>query len=447
MAKREDIILKYADKRLQRYTSYPTAPNFSPSVTAADYETWLAALNPDEPISLYLHVPFCRDMCWYCGCNTKATRRTEPVDQFADSLLAEIDLIASLLPAQMKVSHVHWGGGSPTYLAPTRFTQLMDRLRARFDVTKDAEIAIEIDPRHMTPALAETYRAAGVTRASLGVQTFEPRVQAAINRLQDTEMVGGAVDLLRAAGVAGLNFDLIYGLPFQTVDNCRASVREALRFSPDRLSVFGYAHVPHFKPHQKLIRDADLPDASARLAQAIAIAEELETAGYVSIGLDHYAKANDSLAVAHARKRLHRNFQGYTTDNASAILGFGPSAIGWLPQGYVQNTTATAEWERRVLAGETPIARGCALTAQDRFRRDIIETLMCHLEADVAAISAKHGLAAPEPDLSSFLNEGIVAKENSTVRVHEDYRPLVRNVAAAFDAYLPASTAKHSVAV
>lgn len=447
MTKREDIILKFADKRLPRYTSYPTAPNFSPAITAANYQAWLAALDPDNPVSLYLHVPFCRDMCWYCGCNTKATRRTEPVEQFADSLLEEIDLIASLLPARMKVSHIHWGGGSPTYLAPARFTEIMSRLCEGFDVTNDAEIAIEIDPRHMTAALAEAYRAAGVTRASLGVQTFDARVQAAINRLQDAETVGGAVDLLREADVNGLNFDLIYGLPFQTVENCRTSVREALRFSPDRLSVFGYAHVPHFKPHQKLIREADLPDASARLAQATAIAEELEEAGYVSIGLDHYAKADDPLAVAFAHKRLHRNFQGYTTDNASAILGFGPSAIGWLPQGYVQNTPATAEWERRVLAGEAPIARGCALTAQDRFRRDIIETLMCHLEADVAAISAKHGLAAPEPDLSSFLNEGIVAKENARLRVHEDYRPLVRNVAAAFDAYLPASTAKHSLAV
>lgn len=447
MNMRDQTILRYADRRLPRYTSYPTAPHFSPDVTGADYEQWLGELDPAEPASLYLHVPFCRDMCWYCGCNTKATRQQAPVDAFVDVLLAEIELIAARLPARMQVSHIHWGGGSPTYLRPDRFVALMDRLRARFDILDEADIAVEVDPRSMTPLLADAFVATGVNRASLGVQSFDTDVQKAVNRIQDAETVARCVSLLRGAGVDSLNFDLIYGLPLQTLENCRDTAREALRFAPDRFSVFGYAHVPHFKPHQRMIRDEDLPGIAARLNQAQVIGESLADAGYVFVGLDHYAKPGDALAIAHQNGTLRRNFQGYTTDDAQTIIGFGPSAIGWLPQGYVQNTPSTPEWERCVRAGAAPIARGCRLTAEDRFRREIIERLMCDLEADVGAIAARHGFAPPQPDLSKFVEAGVVATDASRLRVNEEYRTLVRNVAAAFDAYLPASTAVHSLAV
>lgn len=447
MLMRDHIILKYADRRVPRYTSYPTAPNFSAEITATDYKSWLTALNPAEPASLYLHVPYCRDMCWYCGCNTKATRQFGPVERFSEILLKEIDLVAAQLPARMKVSHIHWGGGSPTYVRPQRFIEIMDRLKSRFDVAAAAEIAIEIDPRHFSQALADAFKTSGITRASLGVQTFDEDVQAAVNRVQSADTVAQCVDLLRSAGVSGLNFDLIYGLPLQTVESCRMTAREALRFSPDRFSVFGYAHVPHFKAHQRMIRDDDLPDVSSRLNQACAIAGELTQAGYIPIGLDHFAKPDDSLALAHAQRKVRRNFQGYTTDDAAAIIGFGPSAVGWLPQGYVQNSPATPDWERRIEAGELPIARGRRLTVEDRFRGEIIERLMCDLEADIAAIAARHGFPQPESDFSAFIESGIVTADASLVRVNREYRPLVRNIAAVFDAYLLGSTAQYSLAV
>lgn len=420
---RDQIILKYAHRRLPRYTSYPTAPNFSPAVTAEDYMNWLDDLNPAEPLSVYLHVPYCREMCWYCGCNTKATRQYGPVERFSEILLKEIDLVAARMPGRMKVSHVHWGGGSPTYVRPQRFVEIMDRLRSRFDVGADADIAIEVDPRQLSEALARVFATSGVTRASLGVQTFDERVQAAINRLQSTAAVARCVGLLRDAGVSSLNFDLIYGLPLQTVDSCRETAREALRFSPDRFSVFGYAHVPNFKSHQRMIRDDDLPDGASRLNQALAMAAALTQAGYVSIGLDHFAKANDPLAVAHARKKVRRNFQGYTTDDAAAIIGLGPSAICSAPQGYVQNLAATPDWEHRIEAGKLPVARGCLLTPEDRFRGEIIERLMCDLEADVDAIAARHGFAAPQPDLSTFVEAGVVAANGRGLRVNGNIVP------------------------
>ena len=444
---RQDTILRYATARIPRYTSYPTAPHFGPEVNAAVYARWLGELDPAAPVSLYLHVPFCRTMCWYCGCHTKATRRIDPVDAYAEVLLREIDSVASRCQGRLKVSHIHWGGGSPTYLPPERFVELMARIRARFDVLDDAEIAVEVDPRIFSDEMAAAFARSGVNRASLGVQTFDPAVQKAVNRIQSIDLVADCLARLSTAGVEAVNLDLLYGLPLQTVASCRETVRQILDFAPDRLSVFGYAHVPHMKPHQKMIQDPDLPDARERLAQSDAIAEELTAAGYVQIGLDHFARAGDPLADALEARTLRRNFQGYTTDTTSAIIGLGSSAIGWLPQGYVQNTPMTHDWERRVLEGWLPIARGYELTAEDRMRRDIIEQLMCFLSVDLEAISSAHGLLVDVPDLSEFEAAGVVALDGSRILISPDYRPLARSVAAAFDARLATSTARHAVAV
>lgn len=444
---RTETILKYANDRVPRYTSYPTAPHFTPQTGADSYAGWLRDLDPARPVSLYLHIPFCRTMCWYCGCHTKATRRLDPVEAYAEVLLEEIDIVANRMPGRLKVSHVHWGGGSPTYLPPARFAALMDRIRHRFDVLENAEIAVEVDPRIFSPGMASAFSDTGVNRASLGVQTFDPAVQAAVNRIQDRDCVAGCVDLLRAADIDGLNFDLLYGLPLQTVDNCAASARAALEFGPDRFSVFGYAHVPHMKPHQKMIREEALPGAAERLAQADAIADVLVAGGHVQIGLDHFAHRTDDLAQALERGTLKRNFQGYTTDTADTIIGLGASAIGWLPQGYIQNTPHNHEWERRVREGELPIARGYALTPDDRLRRDVIEELMCTLSVDPQAHAARHGLALDLPDLGAFRREGIVRIEGSRIFVEPEFRPLLRSVAAEFDAYLGGSAARHAVAV
>lgn len=444
---RTKTILRYANDRVPRYTSYPTAPHFSPEVGADTYARWLGELDSTEPVSLYLHIPFCKTMCWYCGCHTKATRQLAPVEAYAEVLLREIDTVASHTGSRLKVSHVHWGGGSPTYLPPARFAALMARLRERFDVLDDAEIAVEVDPRIFSEEMAAAFSASGVNRASLGVQTFDETVQRAVNRIQPLELVGECVDRLRGAGIEALNLDLLYGLPHQTVKACTDTVAAALAYCPERFSVFGYAHVPHMKPHQKMIRDPDLPDAAERLAQADAIADALTAAGYVQIGLDHFAHRDDPLAAALERGDLRRNFQGYTTDTAAAIIGLGSSAIGWLPQGYVQNTPMTHDWERRVLEGKLPIARGYSLTPEDRLRRAIIEQLMCTLEVDPQALAATHGLDIVLPDLSAFEQAGILSQQDGRIAVDPAYRPLVRSVAAAFDAYLPTSTARHAVAV
>lgn len=430
-----------------RYTSYPTAPHFAPAVDQEVYRGWLREITPGTPVSLYLHVPFCRTMCWYCGCNTKATLRSEPLEDYLDTLEMELHLLSKALPEGLPLRHLHWGGGSPSLVRAPRFRGIMQRIRRQFDVLPDAELALEIDPRHLSDELIEAMTESGINRASLGVQTFEADVQAAINRIQPFEMVADCFRRLRAAGIEGVNADLLYGLPMQTVAGVEETVDRLLELSPDRVSVFGYAHVPHMKPHQRMIREAALPDAAERLAQADAIAARLEAGGFVAVGLDHFARRDDPMAVALGAGRLKRNFQGYTTDEAPVLLGVGASAIGSLPQGYVQNDAAVANWRRAIIDGRFATARGRELTAEDRLRRDIIERIMCDLEVDVQAVAAAHGLPAPRPDLSVLEAEGIVRRDGDHLAVSDDFRTLSRVVAAAFDGYLSTGAGRHAVAV
>ncbi|MCC7274760.1 MAG: oxygen-independent coproporphyrinogen III oxidase [Alphaproteobacteria bacterium] len=437
----ETAWIRHGDERLPRYTSYPTAPHFGPAVTAADYGEWLAAVPAAAAASLYLHVPFCRAMCWYCGCHTTVARRDGPIADYLAALRAEIALVADRLGRRLAVRHVHLGGGTPTILAPDDFRGLIGLLRARFDVSPAAEIAVEIDPRTLTAEMVAALAAAGVTRASVGVQSFDPAVQRAVNRVQGVEQTAAAVAALRAAGVAGINVDLIYGLPHQTVASCVETLRRCAEMRPDRFSVFGYAHVPGFKKHQRRIDEAALPDAAARRAQADAIADAALAAGYVRVGLDHFALPGDALARALADGTLRRNFQGYTTDPCDTLIGLGASAIGRLPQGYVQNEVVIGDYARRVSRGEPATARGYRLTADDRLRAEAIERLMCDLQVDMAELCARHGttpaaLATALPRLRALAAEGIVRLDGSRVSMAAEARLLVRTAAAAFDAHL-----------
>lgn len=444
---RTEIILAHADRRIPRYTSYPTAPHFSPAVTGATYRGWLEAVPEGTPVSLYLHVPFCRQMCWYCGCHTRATVRNEPVESYLDKLELELDLLALVLPRRLPLVHVHWGGGSPTLVRAARFRGIMERLKRSFELAADAEIAVEVDPRVLQPDFVAAMAASGVNRASLGVQTFEKTVQAAVNRVQPYELVADAIARLRDAGIGRLNADLMYGLPRQTKENVTRTAERLIGLEPDRVAVFGYAHVPHMKRHQQLIDAAALPGPAERLAQADAMAAVLTGAGFQAIGLDHFATFCDSLAVAQRAGRLHRNFQGYTTDPAPLLLGVGASAIGSLPQGYVQNTADNAAWQREVLERRLPVTRGLRLDDEDRLRREIIERLMCDLAVDPAAIAARYGRAAPAADLERLAADGVVRLNGSRIVVEEAFRPLVRVVAAAFDARLELGGTRHAVAV
>jgi oxygen-independent coproporphyrinogen III oxidase len=451
-----DLLAKYATRAVPRYTSYPTAPHFQADFPEATYAEWLAALDPAEPVSLYLHVPFCRQMCWYCGCNMKLAARYGPVAAYAETLLSEIDLLADRLPARLAASHLHLGGGTPTALSPDDLARLLDRLRARFDFAPDAELAIETDPRTLSDAMIARIGALGFTRASFGVQEFDPEVQAAINRIQPPEMVARAVDGLRAAGVRSVNFDLIYGLPHQTAEKIERTVELAAAMRPDRTALFGYAHVPWMAKNQRMIPEAALPGPAERARQAERAARRFAELGYQAIGLDHFALPEDDMAVAAREGRLHRNFQGYTTDAAGTLLPFGATSIGRTPQGYVQNIAETGAWARAVEAGRLPVARGLALSAEDRLRGAVIERIMCDGRVDLAAAGARFGAGSEwwtgaRGALGAMARDGLIERHGADgegrIALTPAGRPLARVVAAAFDAYLGASQARHSAAV
>lgn len=432
---------RYRDDRLPRYTSYPTAPHFSPAVDAATYEGWLGELAPGTATSLYLHIPFCRSMCWYCGCHTTVALRDGPIVDYLAVLRREIDLVADRVRAPLDIRHIHFGGGTPTILEPDEFVGLVELLRRRFAVHAGAEIAVEIDPRRLEAPMIAALAKAGVNRVSLGVQSFDPVVQKAINRIQSVEQTARVVEGLRAAGIEAVNFDLIYGLPKQTLQSCLDTVERCLALRPDRFSIFGYAHVPEFKKHQRRIATADLPDGEARYEQAEAMAQRLVEAGYVRIGLDHFARPEDDMARALGKGTLHRNFQGYTTDPCEALIGFGASAIGRLPQGYVQNEVVIGRYAERVADGAPPVAKGYRLTADDRLRAELIERLMCDLEVDIPAVCARHAAdpASLEPSLrklDELSHDGLIRFDGSRVLMPEGSRLLVRKAASAFDAYL-----------
>ncbi|MET4735115.1 oxygen-independent coproporphyrinogen-3 oxidase [Thalassospira sp. MBR-102] len=442
------------DLRLPRYTSYPTAPHFSASVNGRVFESWLGDLDPAQPLSLYLHIPWCREMCWFCGCNTKITKQYDPVGNFVVALRAEIaSLLSKLDPAhRFKVSHIHFGGGSPTALKPEDLRAIMADLTDRIDILDDAEVALEMDPRTATPEFIDVMADCGFTRASIGIQDFNPFVQRAVNRVQSFELVEDVIARLRAHKISGINVDLMYGLPFQTVESIIETVDQTVTLNPDRLSVFGYAHVPWMKKHQNLIPTEALPDTAARWAQYEAIQTQLTSHGYSAIGLDHFARDDDAMAIAQKSGLLHRNFQGYTTDRAEALIGFGPSAISSLPHGYAQNDPALARWQRAVEAGKCAIEKGIAISNEDRIRRDIINELMCNLTVDVAAICADHGTSVDrftcEIDrVRAMTQDGIVEVNGTHIHLTENGRPLVRAVCAAFDTYLDHAHGRHSQAV
>lgn len=440
------------DRPVPRYTSYPTAPHFQPAVGADTYARWLAELDGDLPLSLYVHVPFCRELCWFCGCQTGVARKDGPLDTYGLRLIEEIEAVAERLPGRRRVRHVHFGGGTPTIGGGRLVGATMAVFRDRFDLEAGAELACEIDPRTCTPQTVEALAAAGVNRASLGVQDVDPEVQRLINRIQPAEQTAAVVAALRDHGIAAINLDLMYGLPAQTVERVERTVEMAHGLAPDRLALFGYAHVPWMKKHQRLIDEALLPDGAERWRQWRAASARLAALGYRAIGFDHFARPGDSLARALAEGRLRRNFQGYTADPAPVLLGFGASAIGALPQGYVQNASETKAWNQAVRSHGLAIVRGIALNEDDRLRRSVIERLLCDMAVDIATLAREHG-AVPGAlddafeDLAAMAEDGLLSLDGPRVAMTETGRPFVRLAAAAFDAYLHKGAARHSRAV
>ncbi|MGI9507049.1 MAG: oxygen-independent coproporphyrinogen III oxidase [Geminicoccaceae bacterium] len=440
------------DQRVPRYTSYPTAPHLQPGVGVKRYADWLRSLPPEKPISLYVHVPFCDTLCWFCGCHTKIVNRYEPVARYVDLLIEEIDLVAAAIGSGRPLGHLHFGGGSPTIINSDDMCRLGEHLHRRFQINEDAEIAVEIDPRGVSRDKIAALAAIGVNRASLGLQDVNPEVQRAINRIQPLATTRQVVDWLHEAGIEAINVDLMYGLPYQDLDGIGRTVEAAVGLAPDRLALFGYAHVPRMKRHQRLIDEKALPDLVMRWAHFQYASDGLSAAGYHPIGLDHFAKPDDSLARAQVLGRLRRNFQGYTADPAEALIGLGPSAIGALPSAYVQNQVPLLAWREAVSENRLAIARGLVLDDEDRLRRAVIERLMCDFEVDLAAElkafdRANDHFAAELERLDELAVDGIVERHGMTVRVPEPARPLVRIVAAIFDQYLEASDIRHTQAV
>lgn len=447
-----DALLTRHAKPVPRYTSYPTAPHFHAGIGDADYARWLGEVPEATELSLYVHIPFCDRLCWFCGCHTKQVLRYDPIVAYLPAVHGEMETVARLLDGRGKVTSLHLGGGSPSMLRPEDLSELTDRVRRHFEVVGDFEFSLEIDPNDMTPDRYDAFAAAGVNRISVGVQDFDPLVQKAINRFQSLEQTREVVDGMRQRGIQSVNLDVLYGLPHQTLTTLGSTIEQVLTMQPDRIALFGYAHVPWMKKHQRLIDGDALPDASQRLLQSTTAAARLEAAGYVAVGIDHFARPTDPLAVATRAGRLRRNFQGYTTDQAPALIGFGASSIGNPPQGYVQNITATGEYIRAIGERGLAVARGIAVGPEDRMRGWIIERLMCDFAVSVDELRRRFGpgasdvvtemTCAAEGDL-----DGVIAFDGRTFAITETGRPYVRSVASAFDTYLSSGAGRHSVAV
>ena len=449
---RPEFAQLFESTRVPRYTSYPTAPNFTAEVGAQDYADWLSSIEEGACLSLYLHVPYCRQLCWYCGCSTQITSNSDRLAAYVELLESELDMVANRLRRGLRLSHLHWGGGTPSVIGGENLARIMTRIGHFFDIPADAERAIELDPRNIEPGLFSTLARAGINRASIGVQTFDPEVQRAINRVQDFDCVQAVVEGLRTEGIHEISMDLLYGLPRQSVENLLQSVADVLRLEPDRIALFGYAHLPSRIKHQKMIDGASLPDTSERVEQYEAVRRRLVEAGYVAIGLDHFARPDDEMAIASSSGRLHRNFQGYTTDTADMLIGIGASAIGSLAQGYVQNHVRLDEYRRAVLDGRLPVARGLELDDQMRADRAIIEAIMCFGEVDIADTAKRFRLPAascePVPGrMKDLLDLGIAKRNGDRFAVEEDCRPLLRMVAAAFDRCLDDTGTRHAAAL
>lgn len=423
----------FALQSVPRYTSYPTAAEFTPSVGAEQHAHWLSRIDPDEAVSLYLHIPYCRDLCHYCGCHTKATRRDSVVSLYRQSLEAEIRLVARHLPGRLKAARIAWGGGTPSILGAGGLASVLDVLGEAFDLGQLDEHAIELDPRYVDATLAHHLAKLGVTRVSLGVQDLDPDVQKAIGRIQPETIVAEAVDHLRAAGIAGLNIDLIYGLPYQTEASVRATCRRVAALGPDRVACFGYAHLPQRKANQRLIDETALPGTMERFRQAAAVAEVFCGRGYQAVGLDHYARLCDNLAVAARQRRLRRNFQGYTDDDRRTLIGLGASAVSHFEDGFAQSTAPVGDYHRSIAEGILPTARGIAVGPRTRQRALVIERLMYDFRIDLDEVGGivRYGDVAER--LHPYEAAGLVSLQGSTLRMTAKGRPFVRLIAALFD--------------
>ena len=438
------LVRKY-DGHGPRYTSYPTADRFGADFGAVDYVEAIRSRNgssPSRPLSLYVHLPFCDTICYYCACNKIVTRNRAHAGRYLDHLEREIAQVAALVDGERRVTQLHWGGGTPTFLSSDEMSRLMHALRRPFAFDEDAEISIEVDPRSVDATTVRKLADLGFNRMSIGVQDFDPLVQRSVNRVQSEAETRVVMDAARAAGFRSINIDLIYGLPRQSVEGFAATLDKVIAATPDRIALYSYAHVPQVFKSQRRIAAADLPAPEAKLDILALAVVRLTAAGYIYIGMDHFAQPDDELAVAQREHRLHRNFQGYSTRPECDLLGFGVSAIGKVGSAYVQNVKTLDAYCERLSANALPVMRGRMLCPEDVLRRDVIQRLMCDFEVRFADVERAHAIRFAEhftPELAALAPlavDGIVALDDASVTVTPVGRLLVRAVAMVFDAYL-----------
>jgi len=426
-----------------RYTSYPTAAEFHDGPGAAEMADALDAVEAETPVSLYVHIPFCREICWYCGCNTGAANRESRLTAYLDALHAEIALTGERLAGRGRLKRISFGGGSPNAIAPAAFIALCGALRAAFGDAQDG-LSVELDPRDFSHEWADTLGAMDARRVSLGVQTLAEPVQRAIGRVQPAETIAQAVRWLRAAGIGSINFDLMYGLPGQSIADLSETLDGAMEMAPDRIALFGYAHVPHLIPRQRRIEATALPDASARFRHAALGHDQLTAQGYQSIGFDHFALPDDPLAMAARAGRLTRNFQGFSDDPSEVVIGLGASSISAFPDRILQNEKNAGRYRMLVSAGRLPTSRGIFRGAEDRLRGDIIQRLLCTGVAETAGLPDR---AATVARMAPFVDRGLAAWHGSALRMADDATPYARVIAAIFDGYRQPDARRFSNAI
>ena len=447
-----DLIRRY-DGPGPRYTSYPTAPQLQLDFTAQDYQDLCAASNarrPQKPLSVYVHIPFCKSLCYYCACSKIVTRHPEKAARYLERLHKEIDLQADLFDEDRPLEQLHFGGGTPTYLSAAQMGVLMGHLEQRFGFAPadTREFSIEIDPRTLDSGSLDELRSQGFNRVSFGVQDLDARVQGAVNRIQPEQMTLGAIEEARRAGFGALSLDLIYGLPHQTVESFAKTVDQIISMRPERLAVYNYAHLPDLFRAQRLIDETHLPGPELKLEIFAEVVRQLTEAGYVHIGLDHFALPDDGLAIAQRNNTLQRNFQGYSTHADCDLIGLGLTSIGKVAEGYAQNQKLLSDYYAAIDSGVLPVVRGMRLTHDDRLRRAVIQRLMCHSKLLMAEIEADFDICFAEyfsaqlDALGALAADGLVEISDTDITVSEKGRYLLRPIAMVFDAYLPAHAAR-----
>lgn len=444
-----ELIKKY-DRPGPRYTSYPTAPEWTEAFGSGQYVDHLArAEAAGGPLSIYVHLPFCREMCRFCGCNVVATHDRTRADAYLDLLEKEVALVAAKLPTRRSVSQLHWGGGTPTFLDEKQLTRCHEILARHFTFEKDAEQAVEIDPAITTRSQIETLAKLGFNRISMGVQDFDAKVQEVVGRIQGEKETADLVQAARDHGFHGVNLDLIYGLPYQTPETWKSTLERIIAIHPDRLAVFGFAYVPWSKPHQRLLPQEALPKTEQRVELFLGAVEAFTRSGYRLIGLDHFALESDELAKAQDGGYMYRNFQGYTIRPATDTVAFGMTSISDIGGAYAQNAHKLKDWGDKVSAGIIPVERGAAMTDDDVMRRFVINRVMCLLRLDLREVAEKFGAPARQAieenlraGVKELQDDGLVTFDGELLRVTPLGQLLVRNVAMLFDAYLKKDGAK-----